>query len=70
MRSSRARITNRHITIDGETKLLVEWSEMYSISVPLILDRLKRGWDVEKAITKPARKYACRRGSENDDGQE
>lgn len=57
MTRGRHRITNRYLTIDGETLLLVEWAERYNISQNLIIYRLKAGWDVETAVTKPAKKY-------------
>lgn len=60
--TSRFRDTNRAITIDGDTKLLVEWAEEYGVSVPLILGRIERGWDIERAITQPARKYRTHGG--------
>lgn len=47
----------RMIKIDGESKSLTDWSEIYGNSKPLILGRVKRGWTMEEAITKPARGY-------------
>lgn len=47
----------RLITLDGETKTLAEWCREYRISKQLVIDRVKRGWDEETAITKPAAKY-------------
>ena len=44
---------NRWLTIDGETKILTDWCKKYNISGVTINDRLKRGWSVEDAITKP-----------------
>lgn len=48
---------SRPVTMDGDTKPIKEWCRIYGISFPLFLDRIKRGFDVETAITKPARNY-------------
>lgn len=73
MTRGRHRITNRHLTIDGETKLLCEWAEEYGISQNLIIYRLNAGWDVETAVTKPPQRYRDnleRRDQRADDGRE
>lgn len=57
-------IDQRLLTIDGETKRLFEWAEEYGNSRQLIAERIGRGWDVERAVTQPARKYERR----SDDG--
>lgn len=54
---SRYRKTNHLLTIDGETKLLIEWAEESGNSQELIRDRLNRGWDVEEAVFFEPRKY-------------
>lgn len=51
------RSDNRFITIDGERKTLAEWCREYGISRQVVLGRLAAGWDEERAITKPPRKY-------------
>lgn len=45
---------NHRETIDGVTKNLSEWSELYGISVKTVRDRLLRGWDLKRALTTPA----------------
>ena len=46
---------NRILTLDGESKCLVEWSEKIGISVGTLYQRLKRGWSEEKTLTTPVR---------------
>lgn len=49
--------TNRIIVIDGESKCLSEWAEIYGISSAVVMDRLnKLHWDASKAFTTPVRK--------------
>lgn len=40
------------ITYNGETKCLSEWARQFGISRGAILNRIKRGWNIEKALTK------------------
>lgn len=41
------------ITLDDITQPVVEWALDYGIYPSVILDRLARGWPVERAITTP-----------------
>lgn len=52
----RNRRNNNWITIEGVTKLLVEWAELNKISPSTIRNRLRDGWSEKDAVTKPARK--------------
>jgi hypothetical protein len=45
---------NRRITFNGETLVLAEWGRRFGISGWLIHDRLRRGWNLEDALTQPA----------------
>lgn len=47
----RNRTNNRRITIQGITKTLSEWAELYGISESLASDRLNRGWEAQRAFT-------------------
>ncbi len=47
----RNRRNNMKLTIDGETKLIIEWSEIYGINYKTILTRLDRGWNDKDAVT-------------------
>lgn len=46
---------NRTCTIQGVTKTLSEWSEIYHINLHTIYGRLRNGWDIVKAITQPSK---------------
>jgi len=52
-RNSRAA---RHITFRGETKTIVEWSEIVGLSRFLIRKRIAAGWTTVDALTKPSQK--------------
>lgn len=45
--------TNRRFTLDGETRILKDWSSLFGVSSTTILDRISRGWDVRSAICTP-----------------
>ena len=45
------RRTNVYYTFNGETKTSKQWCEIYQISQTTFLDRLKRGWTLEQALT-------------------
>ena len=47
----RNRRTNRLVTFRGETKTIVEWSELLGIAENAIRTRLDRGWSVDDALT-------------------
>ena len=49
--------SNHWITFNGETKTVSQWVAITHISKTTILDRLKAGWTVERALTAPIRKY-------------
>ena len=45
--------TNTHLTCNGKTLLIQEWSELTGLSTSRICLRLKAGWSVEKALLTP-----------------
>jgi hypothetical protein len=54
---ARNRSNNQPVTFRGETRLLVEWSELLGINQHTLRDRIFRyGWDAEKALTTPVRR--------------
>lgn len=55
----RNRRVNRMATIDGETHCVTEWAELKGVPIRRVQSRLKRGWSIEKALSKPARNYSC-----------
>lgn len=46
---------NTHIRFNGETKNLHEWAELFGIKPGTLSDRLRYGWTIEKALTKPVK---------------
>lgn len=48
-------VNNGYVVIRGESKILQQWCELYSIKHNTVLQRLKYGWCIEEAITTPVR---------------
>ncbi|MBO5143013.1 MAG: hypothetical protein J6C46_08530 [Clostridia bacterium] len=48
---SNHRTNNVYYTFNGETKTSKQWCEVYGVSQTTLLDRLKRGWNLEQALT-------------------
>jgi hypothetical protein len=46
---------NLRFTINGNTNCLAEWCRIYKSNYQLALSRVKRNWDIEKALTTPPR---------------
>lgn len=49
----RNRSNNKYFTINGVTKCLAEWAEVYGIPTNRLVKRVLRGWTIEKALTAP-----------------
>lgn len=49
----RNKSSNRMITINGETKCLVDWAQLSGIPGQMILRRLDAGWEPEDAVAMP-----------------
>lgn len=49
----RNRRTNRYLTLNGETLLLIDWAKRIGMPQHSISTRIKRGWSVEDALTTP-----------------
>ena len=47
------RSNNRWVTINGETKTVSQWAESVGIDPRCIFNRLKNGWNEERAILTP-----------------
>lgn len=45
----------RYYTAFGQTQTITKWSQCTGLATPTIRERLNRGWDVERAVTEPAR---------------
>ncbi len=50
---NRNRTSNVKLTIDGDTKILIEWAEKYKINPMTIKSRIKRGWSEKDAVRTP-----------------
>lgn len=62
---ARNRTTNTYLTIDGRSRPMVEWCEMYGIADYVVVKRLNAGWSVKDAVTTPLRTRRKRRCSED-----
>ncbi len=47
---------SRLITYNGETKCASEWCRLFNHEPSVFRNRLKRGWSIHEAITKPSRR--------------
>lgn len=54
---------NRHVEINGQTKIISEWARHYGITVSRIYRRISKGWSVIDAISKPKQKWTKRNES-------
>ena len=52
---------NVHITYQGVTKTLAQWSRALGGCPELVRDRLLRGWTEEDAVTRPVRRQRSKR---------
>lgn len=52
--------TNHHLTLNGETKTLAEWSEITGIKKNSLSARSRYGWSDERILTTPPRLYRKR----------
>ena len=50
---SNNRSKNHLVSLNSTTKTLNEWCEIYEINYHTVQDRLKRGWNYEKALLTP-----------------
>jgi hypothetical protein len=41
----------------GQRRTLGEWAEIFGLKYTMVWERVKDGWSVERALTKPRRKY-------------
>ena len=47
-----------YYTIGDITKSLSEWCDTFGVSHSLVSSRVRRGWDIERALTQPKRKIS------------
>jgi hypothetical protein len=57
---------SRLIEFDGRVKCLSAWAEEFGIEMHLLYLRLKKGWDIQPALTYPPRKGFRPKGMMND----
>lgn len=57
----RNKSNNTLFEIDGETKTMTDWCEIYEIPLSRFQRRLYYGWRVEEALKSPFRKRICER---------
>lgn len=56
MKNQATNRSNSHIVIiDGVSKTLMEWSELYAVNYKTVRDRIKRGWTEERALKTPVK---------------
>lgn len=53
---ARNRRSSRLLTVDGKTKTLAEWAEIYGKQQYTVHERLRRGWSADRALKTPVRK--------------
>lgn len=53
---NRNKRNTKYFTIDGETKSIAEWADIYGVSVNRVFSRISRGWDTLDAIQRPLRR--------------
>lgn len=57
----RNRRTNRYLTYNGETMLLIDWAARLNMPQHSISTRIKRGWSIEKTLSTPVIPHKDRR---------
>jgi hypothetical protein len=58
---ARNKRNNRNITIDGVTQCLFDWCFLHRIRPSVVITRVKRGWDIARAIRMPPRRITFAR---------
>ena len=52
--------TNHIVTYNGETRCMADWCKLLGISDSTVWRRLKSGWSIEEAFTKPIQQHGRR----------
>lgn len=56
--NNRNRRANVNVTFQGQTKILADWCAELGLSRSAVYCRLKKGWSIEDAFTKPVRQIS------------
>jgi hypothetical protein len=54
---SRNRSNTKFITLNGITLCFEDWCSIFKISRQTVIERLKRGWNIERSLKEKCRKY-------------
>lgn len=54
-RQNRNRRSNVNLTFRGETMCIVDWAKRVGLDFSTLAYRVRRGWNVERALTTPTR---------------
>lgn len=57
VQQNRNRRSSKLLTHNGETKTVTEWAEQYGIGVSTLSQRIRLGWDTERALTQSTISY-------------
>ena len=63
------RTDTHYVTVNGKTRTIKEWSDIYGISMTVINNRLNSGWSAEDAVLKEIRSMKNRVGNVTFDGK-
>lgn len=55
-RTGKEVVGNREITYKGKTQMLRDWATECNMEYKILYERLRRGWDMERAVTQPVKK--------------
>lgn len=50
---NRNKTINRYFAINGEKKVLIDWAKHFNICYVTVAQRIRNGWDIEKAFKTP-----------------
>jgi len=48
--------TNTFVTVNGVTRTVSEWSRVVGLAPCTVHERIRRGWDIQEAVTLPSRR--------------
>lgn len=48
---------NRYLTFRNETKRMIDWANQFGMKVSALSYRIRKGWDIKRALTTPVKIY-------------